>query len=106
MEPSNPYAMGTVPGTTWAVDETSAWPIAGSTGVTSGSGTGQQGVTPLIGNGGTMTDAVNSVWAWLNTPFAGPMSPYAIGLLVGVVIVAVIIWNLLIYHIRIAAETL
>jgi hypothetical protein len=106
MEPSNPYAMGTVPGTTWAVDETSAYPIAGSTGIAAGTAAGQQGITPLTGNGGTMSDAVNSVWTWLNTPFSKPMSPTGIFALVGSVVVAILLWNLILYHIRIAAETI
>jgi hypothetical protein len=106
MNPQSDAAMGLLPGTTGAVDWSSAAPVAGDYGLSQGTGTGQHGITPLMGNGGTMTDAVNGVWAWLNTPFQTPMSPYAIGLLVGVVIVAVIVWNLLIYHIRIAAETL
>jgi hypothetical protein len=106
MEPSNPYAMGTVPGTTWAVDETSAYPIAGSTGIAAGTGAGQHGVVSLFGNGGTVGEAVQDVWEWLNTPFSKPMSPTGIFALVGSVVVAILLWNLILYHIRIAAETI
>jgi hypothetical protein len=34
------------------------------------------------------------------------MSPFAIALLVGVILVAIIMWNMILYHVRIAAETL
>jgi hypothetical protein len=77
------------------------------TGQTAGTGAGIQGHAPtLVGSGGTMTSAVNSVWEWLNTPFKQPMSPVGIALIVGSVLVAVILWNMVLYHLRIAAETL
>lgn len=106
MNPDDPSSMGTVPGTTYAVDETSAFPIAGTTGIAIGTATGQHGVTPLVGNGGTVTDAINDVWEWLNTPFTTPMDPVSVFLLVGSVIIAIMMWNLILYHIRIAAETI
>lgn len=106
MNPNDPYSMGTVPGTTWAVDETSAFPIAGTTGIAAGSGTQQHGIIPLTGQGGTVTGAANHVWEWLNTPFTQPMNPTSIFALVGAVIVSILLWNLILYHIRIAAETI
>lgn len=107
MNPADPYSMGTVPGTTSAVDETSSFPIAGTTGIAMGTATGQHGVTPLLGSGdATLTDAVNDVWEWLNTPFTTPMNPVSIFALVGSIIVAIMLWNLILYHIRIAAETI
>jgi hypothetical protein len=77
------------------------------TGQSSGTGTGQQGHAPLLaGSGGTVTDAVNSVWDWLNTPFTAPMSPVGIAMIVGAIFVAIILWNFVLYHVRIAAETI
>lgn len=75
-------------------------------GAAQGTGSGKHGIAPIFGGGGTMTDAVNSVWDWLNTPFSQPMSPVGIALIVGAVLVAVILWNMVLYHLRIAAETL
>jgi hypothetical protein len=102
----DPTLYGLAPGTTAQVDPSSAWPVAGSTGVAQGVGAGQHGIVPLFVNGGTVTDAFNSVWDWLNTPFKNPMSPVAIFALVGSVVVAILLWNLILYHIRIAAETI
>lgn len=76
---------------------------AGSSGIALGTGTGQQGNQTVDTSG---TNPFVAVWQWLNTPFTTPMSPWSVALLVGVVLVAVIGWNLLLYHIRIAAETL
>jgi hypothetical protein len=105
MEPD--AQLGTIPGTTGAVDPSSAWPIAGTTGVAQGQGIGQFGISPITGGiGGTMGDSVTSVWDWLNKPFTSAMSPVNVFLLVGVVIVAAIVWNLVLYHIRIAAEAI
>lgn len=106
MDPTDPAALGILPGTTYAVDPSSAYPIAGYTGITSGTGTGQHGTAPVIGGNSTMGGAITSVWDWLNKPFTTPMSPVEVGLLVGTVIVAILVWNLILYHIRIAAETI
>jgi hypothetical protein len=95
-----------LPGTTLAVDPTSAFPIAGSTGAASGVGAGQQGIVPLVPTGGSLTDGINDVWDWLNTPFTEPMSPWDLLLMVGIVLFGIIFWNLILYHIRIAAETI
>jgi|ERR1700722_6012253 len=102
----DPSLLGIASGTTIAVDPSSAYPIAGSTGVAMGTGTQQHGVAPLLGNGGSMTGAVNSVWQWLNKPFTTPFSPVTTFAMVGAVIVAIILWNLILYHVRIAAETI
>jgi hypothetical protein len=95
---------GIIPGTTGAADPFSAHPTAGESGIASGTGSGQHGFT-LIG-GGSMSDALSRVWAWLNRPFSTPMSPVDIGLLIGVILIAILFWNLLLYHIRIAAESI
>jgi hypothetical protein len=34
------------------------------------------------------------------------MSPQSVFMLVGVVLVAIVLWNLILYHIRIAAEAI
>jgi hypothetical protein len=98
---------GIIPGTTGAADVWSSHPTAGDAGVALGGGVGQHGVTPLLGSGdATVTDAVNHVWTWLNTPFDRPMSAVGIFALVGSAMVAILLWNLILYHIRIAAETI
>lgn len=102
----DPYTLGIVPGTTQNVDPSSAWPIAGSAGTVVGTGTGQHGVVPQTGGYGTMGSAFNNFWLWLNQPLTQPISAYSIFLLVGSVLIAIILWNLILYHIRIAAESL
>ena len=106
MDPTLDESLGVLPGTTGNVDPSSALGIAGSAGVASGVGAGQHGIVPLIGGGGSVSDAIDDVWEWLNTPFTQPMSPWTMLLMVGVVLVGIIFWNLILYHIRIASETL
>src|SRR5215472_497173 len=98
--------LGILPGTTGNVDPSSAAPVAGATGLALGTGTQQHGVTPMANGNGGIWDAVQDVWEWLNTPFRSPMAPTDIWLLVGIVIVSIILWNLILYHIRIASESL
>jgi hypothetical protein len=103
----DPTLLGIAPGTTIAVDPSSAYPFAGSTGVAAGTGTSQHGIAPLLGGtGGTVSDAINSVWQWLNTPFNAKLSPVTVFAYVGAVLIAIILWNILLYHVRIAAETI
>ena len=103
----DPSLFGVMPGTTSNLDPSSAYPFAGSTGIAQGTGTSQHGIAPLLsGTGGTVGDAINSVWAWLNEPFNSRMSIVTVFGYVGAVIVAIIAWNLLLYHVRIAAETI
>jgi hypothetical protein len=106
MDPTLDSSLGVLPGTTGAVDPSSALGIAGSAGIASGVGAGQQGIVPLIGGTGSVSDAVDDVWEWLNTPFSSPMSPWVLMLMLGVILVGIIFWNLVLYHIRIAAETI
>lgn len=99
--------LGVLPGTTTNADPMSAFPLAGDTGIAQGTGTGQHGVTPLIA-GGAMgaSGAVTSVWHWLNEPFTHPLAPINLFLLVGIVLIAALVWNLILYHIRIAGEAI
>lgn len=106
MDPELATSLGVMPGTTIAVDQSSAFGSAGSFGAVAGSGTGQQGITPMGGIAGYAGSAVNSVWNWLNTPFNRPMSPTTIFGIVGSILIAIILWNLVLYHVRIAAETI
>jgi hypothetical protein len=76
------------------------------TGVSQGTGVGVQGHSPLLSAGGGVAGCVNKVWDWLNQPFAGTMSPAAVSLLVGVILISIILWNFILYHIRIAAESI
>ena len=107
MDPTSDAALGILPGTTGNVDPSSAFPIAGSTGVALGQGVGQQGVSPMTdGITGTVGNAVTDVWAWLNKPFTSYLAPVDVFLLVGIVIIAAVVWNLVLYHVRIAAEAI
>lgn len=105
MDMQNPWTLGIIPGTTQNVDPSSAWPIAGTAGAAAGTGTGQHGITPMTGGTG-VANAINNFWEWLNAPLTQPISAYSIFLIVGSIIVAIILWNLILYHIRIAAESL
>jgi hypothetical protein len=95
---------GPLPGTTFAVDETSALNTAGTSGIAQGTGTGQHGQTLVTG--GSMGSAFQSIWDWLNEPFKTPLAPLSIFALIGTVLIAIILWNLILYHIRIASEAL
>jgi hypothetical protein len=102
------WSAGTVPGTTQNADP---WQSggAGDVGIALGTGTGQHGIEPTagtIGSGIGMGGAIASVKDWLNTPFKTPLDPTSIFLIVGVILFAVIAWNLVLFHIRIAAEAI
>ena len=97
---------GIIPGTTSQVDPSSAWPIAGSTGIATGTGAGQQGIVPtFIGSGG-IGGAFGALWNFINRPFVAPLSPMGLFAIVGSIVIAIILWNLILYHIRIAAEAI
>jgi hypothetical protein len=97
--------LGIIPGTTGNVDPGSAFPIAGDSGAATGTGAGRYGFR-LAGVGGFVGNAFTSIWNWLNKPFTTPMAPTDIFLLIGVIIFAMLLWNLILYHIRIAGEAL
>src|SRR5277367_5552470 len=97
---------GILPGTTTNADPNASG-VAGSTGTMLGTGTGRFGLVPVAGLiGGGVGNALNEVWTWLNTPFTEPMDAATLFLIVGTILVAIIVWNLVLYHIRIAAETI
>ena len=98
--------LGVLPGTTGQVDPSSAYPIAGTTGIALGTGTQQHGIAPMLTDQGGVTGAVDSLWRWLNRPFTEAMSLVDIWILVGVVILSIIAWNFVLYHVRIAAEAI
>ena len=103
----DPSLLGVLPGTTNNLDPSSAYPFAGSTGIAQGTGTSQHGIAPLLsGTGGTVSEAINDVWQWLNTPFQSKLSPVTVFAYVGAILVAIVLWNLILYHVRIAAETI
>jgi hypothetical protein len=104
LAPPVDYSAGILPGTTGQADP-DAFGVAGSTGFALGTGAGAHGVQN-VNPGGAMGNPFVAVWQWLNTPFQTPLSPASIAVLVGVILVSVIIWNLILYHIRIAAESI
>jgi hypothetical protein len=105
LAPAIDYSAGILPGTTQQADP-DAYGVAGSAGISLGTGTGQHGVEHVQLTGGGGMNPFTAVWHWLNTPFTTPLSPASVAILVGVILVSVIIWNLVLYHIRIAAESI
>ena len=98
---------GVMPGTTGNLDPTSANNPAGSAGLAVGTGTGRFGLVPVFSDiSGGVSDAINDFWNWLNAPFTEPMTPGSLTIIVGTIIVAVMFWNLVLYHVRIAAEAI
>ena len=89
-------------------DDTSAAILGyAPSGVAMGTGAGQHGYSPVLALGGSsVSQALNSLWAWLNEPFKAPLSPMGLAMIVGALLIAVILWNFILYHIRIAAESL
>jgi hypothetical protein len=101
--PATNWFAGTIPGTTGNVDP-NAQGIAGSSGIAYGTGTGQNG--QVLAKGQTMGSGVTGIYEWLNAPFSTPLDPISVVLLVGIVLVAIIGWNFVLYHVRIAAESI
>jgi uncharacterized membrane protein YgdD (TMEM256/DUF423 family) len=98
------YSAGILPGTTGNADPGAAG-VAGSTGTASGSGAGRLGFQ-TASEGGMGDNPVVLAWSWLNTPFQTPLSATDVFLLIGIVLVSIMLWNLILYHVRIAAETI
>ena len=96
------YSAGVMPGTTGQLDVDTPGG-AGSSGVTYGTGTGQQGTAMVMD---ALGNPFVSLWEWINKPFRVPLSPWDVAILVGVVLFALLAWNLVLYHIRIAAEAI
>lgn len=81
------------------------WPgTTGQTGSALGTGTGQHGQVQTNAFG--ITSVLQWFTSWLNKPFTTPMNPLEIVVLVGIILISVIFWNLILYHIKLAAETI
>lgn len=48
---------------------------------------------------------VSEVRDWIEAPFVGSVNPMQLFLATGFVLVAILAWTLILYHIRIAAES-
>ena len=88
-------------GTTREVDDVAG--AAGTAGVSLGTGTGQHGHTPMDLSS---INPFRALFDWLNRPLTGAVSSVTVFLIVGAVLVSVLAWNIILYHIRIAAESL
>jgi hypothetical protein len=97
------YSAGILPGTTQQADPWQSG-VAGSSGVSMGTGTGQNGSVPV--GDGMDGGFVAPVMDFLNKPFTTPLSKADVFLLVGTILIAVLLWNLILFHIRIAAESI
>ena len=51
-----------------------------------------------------MSGSVAAVKEWLDEPFTTPLDTLQLFLIVGVVAVSIVFWNLILFHIRIAAQ--
>lgn len=100
---SGTYFGGAIPGTTGFADA-DAPGVAGSTGIAYGTGTSQHGIS--LGGGLMSGNPFSTLWNWLQTPFKTPLSATDMFLLVGVILVSIVLWNIILFHIRIAAETI
>lgn len=69
-----------------------------------GTGTGPHGI--VVPSNPPTPMGLGSVFSWLNKPFSTPLSATDLFLITGVIIVSIIAWNLILFHIRLAAETL
>lgn len=104
---SDPSLWGVLPGTTGNLDPGSANKPAGAAGWSLGTGTGQHGVIPVVtGVTSGVKGVVNDFTTWINKPFTTPMTPGSLTMIVGTIFVAVVLWNFVLYHVRIAAEAI
>jgi hypothetical protein len=99
------YSAGILPGTTRQADPSMPG-VAGATGVSLGTGTGSHGSVGVDTGDNTMGEGIAAVVDWINRPFTTPMSKTDVFLLVGTVLFAIVAWNFILYHIRIAAESI
>lgn len=94
---------GVLPGTTGMADPDMPG-VAGSTGIAFGTGAGSHGLSPtdttMNGN------PVVALWQWVRAPITTPMTGADIFKVIGFVLIGVIVWNMILYHIRIAAEAI
>ena len=52
----------------------------------------------------TVATAAASFKAWLDEPFTTPLDTTQIFLIVGIVAVSIVLWNMILFHVRIAAQ--
>lgn len=94
---------GVIPGTTGQMDDGLPGG-AGSSGLALGIGSGRMG-TKLL-EGPMSNNPFTIAWQWLHRPLNTPMAPTDIFIAVGAVLIAILLWNLILYHIRVAAEAI
>lgn len=99
LSPDTDWAAGIVPGTTQNLDPA----LSPGSGIASGTGTGQAGVSTMGESNGV---GIGGLWEWLHQPFKTPLDTLDIVLLVGIVMLSFWLWGLVLYHVRIAAETI
>ena len=103
----NPDLSCLLPGTTQNLDPTSTKNPAGSAGLALGTGTGTHGVIPIASDlGGGVKAVIQDFYDWINSPFTEPMTPGSVFVLIGVILVGILLWNMILFHVRIAAEAI
>jgi hypothetical protein len=97
------WTAGLMPGTTQNVDP-SAPGAAGTYDQAIGTGSGRYGFQTVTDN--TSSNPFIGAWQWLNSPFQTPLSIVDLFWIIGAVLIAFLLWNLILYHVRIAAEAI
>jgi hypothetical protein len=101
---SGTYSAGILPGTTTNADP-DAPGVAGASGSAIGTGTGRYGFQTIAGAGMGSNPFVNA-WNFINEPITTPLSAMDVFVLIGAVLVSILLWNLVLFHIRVAAEAI
>lgn len=100
---SGTYSAGILPGTTTNADPDAAG-VAGTSGSGLGTGTGKYGYQTVAGAG--VTNPFINAWQFINEPITTPLSAMDVFVLIGTVLVSILLWNLILFHIRVAAESI
>lgn len=101
---SGTYSAGILPGTTVNADP-DAPGVAGTSGSGLGTGTGRLGYQTIAGGAVGNNPFVNA-WKFVNEPITTPLSAVDVFVLIGTVLVSILLWNLILFHIRVAAEAI
>lgn len=80
-------------------------PTANNSGVAQGLGTGPYGAVAIPSGNSAMT-ALQSVLNWINAPLTEQWSPKFIVEVIGLILIGFIFWNMIIFHVRLAAEAI